>query len=95
MKIYVNIDDENRLQGWGSTRGSEFDIELHVDENHEVLRNPFIFKYENGELIKDVEYQQQLIREREERNNQPTFEELKERIELMQAALEYLILGGM
>ncbi|WP_147402722.1 hypothetical protein [Caldibacillus debilis] len=64
---------------------------MEVEENHEVLRNPFIFKYENGELIKDVEYQQQLIREREAIESQPTVEE---RIQIIQAALDELILGG-
>ncbi|KZN96174.1 hypothetical protein AZI98_08915 [Aeribacillus pallidus] len=92
MKIYISIDNENRLLGWGSTCSSESDIEIEVHEDHEVLRNPFIFKYENDELIKDTEYQQQLIRKREEIENQPT---LEERIQIMQKALDDLLLGGM
>lgn len=95
MKIFISLDESDRVVGWGSTRGNENDIEIEIEEDHEILRNPFVYKYENGVLIKDTVYQQQLIREKEERNNQPTVEELKERIESMQAALDDLILGGM
>lgn len=95
--IYFTLDESGHLNGYSSTPSpNPEEISLEVEENHEVLRNPFVFKYENGELIKDVEYQQQLIREREEREkNEMSPEEMKERIRLLQAALDELILGGM
>lgn len=74
-RIYITVDENNRIQGWGDIRSVESEIEIEVDDNHEVLRNPFIFRYENGELIKDVEYQQQLIEERQRRDSQPSLEE--------------------
>ncbi|RKO63661.1 hypothetical protein Cdeb_02731 [Caldibacillus debilis GB1] len=90
--IYFTLDESGHLDGYSSTPSpNPEEISLEVEENHEVLRNPFIFKYENGELIKDVEYQQQLIREREAIESQPTVEE---RIQIIQAALDELILGG-
>lgn len=72
MKIYFNVDKEGYMSGWSSTRSHDNDISIEVDRDHEALQNPFIFKYENGELIKDEEHQQQLIDEEKERENQPT-----------------------
>lgn len=96
-KIYFVVD-ENGYLTYSSPNPSPnpAEISLEVEENHEAFKNPFVFKYENGELIKDVEYQQQLIREREGREkNEMSPEEMKERIRLLQAALDELILGGM
>ena len=94
--IYFTLDETRHLDGWSSTPSpNPEEIASEVDEDHEVLRNPFIFRYENGELIKDVEYQQQLIAERKERKrNEMSPEEMKERIRLLQAALDELLLGG-
>jgi hypothetical protein len=72
MKRYFLLNDENRLQYISSTRGQESEIEIEIDENHEVAQNPFIFKYENGELIKDTVYQQELIDAAKEWENRPT-----------------------
>lgn len=63
MKIYFTLDENSRLLGWSNRPGSVSDFELDVDASHEVIRNPFIFKYENGTLVKDEAYQQQLINE--------------------------------
>jgi hypothetical protein len=65
---------------------------MNVSNDHEVLENPFIFKVENGQLVKDEAYQQQLIQEKEERMNRQT---TQQRLELIQSALDDLILGGM
>lgn len=61
MKIYIQVNEENRVLQQGDTRGTGADIEIDVPENHEILLNPFIYKYENGAIIKDEAYQQQLI----------------------------------
>lgn len=72
MKIYFDLDENNHLNGYGSTPSSDNDIELEVDENHDVLLNPYVYKYENGELFLDEEYQQFLIEERKRELEKPT-----------------------
>lgn len=91
MKIYLSVRD-GRVIGFGSTQTSESDIEMNVLNDHEVLDNPFIFKVENGQLVKDEAYQQQLIQEKAERMNRQT---TQQKLELIQNALDDLILGGM
>ncbi|MGG4180787.1 hypothetical protein ABEW03_16010 [Virgibacillus pantothenticus] len=86
VKIYFTIDENNRLNERSSTsmrREDEYCIE--VDENHEVLHNARVFKYENDELIKDIEYQKQLIEESNREESEPTESELSDlaMIELM------------
>ncbi|MFL6558911.1 MAG: hypothetical protein ACJ8MO_22685 [Bacillus sp. (in: firmicutes)] len=91
MKIYLSVRD-GRVIGFGSSPSSESDIEMNVLNDHQVLENPFIFKVENGELVKDDAYQEQLVQEKEERKNRQT---TAQKLELMQNALDDLILGGM
>lgn len=74
MKIYFNLID-GRLDGWSSTqRGNN--LEAEVPDDHEVLSNPYIFKFENDEFIKDTEYRNQLIAEAEKESNVPNQEEI-------------------
>src|SRR5699024_1841732 len=70
MVIYINLDDDNYLTGWGSTQ-SNCNIKIYIPDE-EVLSNPEIFKYEDGELIKDEEKQKELIKEREEEEEKET-----------------------
>lgn len=81
MRIYFKINEFNRLMYWSSTRNDSNEIAMNVQDNHEALRNPFIFKYENGELIKDIEYQNQLIQEKEARGSAPTEMEQLQKIQ--------------
>ncbi|MGG1527032.1 hypothetical protein [Peribacillus frigoritolerans] len=69
MQIFINVNNDNRVIGWGSTRGNESDIEVTVSENHEFLNNPFIFTYSNGNLVKDEVYQQELLAQKEAETN--------------------------
>ncbi len=64
ITIYFKPEEDGFLNGWGSIRSNENEISLEVDKDHEVLTNPEIFKYVDGELIKDEERQQQLIDQR-------------------------------
>jgi hypothetical protein len=50
----------SRVEGWGSSRGSNNDIKIDVDDNHGVLNNPFIYTYSGGVLTKDTAYQEEL-----------------------------------
>ncbi|GGP07889.1 hypothetical protein GCM10011346_05940 [Oceanobacillus neutriphilus] len=74
MVIYFNVV-KGYLDGWSST-SEGFEYKLEVENTHEVLINPFIFKFENGELIKDEEYQKQLIGQEEIRKSIPNSEEI-------------------
>jgi hypothetical protein len=77
MRVYISLDENNRVRGWGSSPISSQSIEVEIDKNHEVLKNPLIFKYENGSFIKDTLYQQQLIEEKERIKNKPTPEQIQ------------------
>jgi hypothetical protein len=72
MKVFFNVGQDNRITGWGSTKGSDNDVELDLPEDHEAVRNPYIFRYENGELIKDSEWQEIQIQKQEGRKNAPS-----------------------
>ena len=90
MKIYLTLDKNGYVDGWGSTRSSDNDIEIELDDNHEFFKtDSACWKYENGELVFDEEKQKQLIEEYEREQNKPTD---KERLEALENALLELIL---
>ena len=61
MEVYLSVDENNRVQGWGSAKENEKEILVEVDEYyHEFFSNPFIFVYSDGVLTKDEAYQQEL-----------------------------------
>jgi hypothetical protein len=70
-KQYIQIDAENRVTGIGSTPFA-VEILVELEDSHEALKNPFIFKYEGGQLIKDVEFQQERIKDKEEKAKLPS-----------------------
>ena len=72
MKVFFNVGQDNRINGWASTRGSDSDIELDLAEDHEAIRNPYVFRYENGELIKDAEWQEVQIQKQQSHKNAPS-----------------------
>ena len=88
--IYITINENGYVNGWGSTRSTENDIELELDENHEFFKTDYqCWKYVDGELVFDEEKQKQLIEEYEREQNKPTD---KERLEALENALLELIL---
>lgn len=90
MKIYFTVDENNRLTGWQSNPSHvEGEIELEVDDDHEVLQRSMIYKYIDGELIKDEEFLEELKEEYEKEQNKPSEQE---RIEALENALLELIL---
>lgn len=56
MKIFIQADADGILQGWGSTRGHETDIEVEVADNHPILfSNHRLFRYVDGQIIKGID----------------------------------------
>lgn len=73
MKIYLTVDEDGYVNGWGSTRSTENDIELDLDNNHEFFKTDHqCWKYVDDELVFDEERQQQLIEEYEREKNKPS-----------------------
>lgn len=102
ITIYFNIVD-GYLDGW-STSPSNLESEQSavVEKGHEVLQVPEVFKFVDGELIKDEERQQQLIEDFQEtpsENEELRKENEKLREEIDMNALAFMefaeiILGG-
>ncbi|WP_249593634.1 hypothetical protein [Peribacillus frigoritolerans] len=72
MKVFINVGTDKRVIGYGSTRGNASDVEITVEDNHEFLKNPFIYKLISGNLVKDTEYQQEQLEQKNEIENKPT-----------------------
>lgn len=71
--IYISLDENGYVDGWGSTRSTENDIELDLDDNHEFFKTDHqCWKYVDDELVFDEERQQQLIEEYEREKNKPS-----------------------
>ncbi|MET1176932.1 hypothetical protein ABG775_02960 [Peribacillus simplex] len=60
------LDPDNRINGWSAEPfDGAFFVEL--EDYHELLTNPFIYKIVNDKLVRDDEYQEELI----EKENEP------------------------
>lgn len=67
MKIYIQIDEQNRVIGWSSTSGMEGEIEVEIPEDHEFFISPFsVFVYSNGSLVKDDTYLLEMAKRRKD-----------------------------
>lgn len=92
MKVYIHVQEEGRVVSYATTRSMEQEIEVEVAEDHDFLKNPRIFRYQNKQLMRDNAYQEVLIKERQQRLSKPTVEE---QLALLQKAMDDLIMGGM
>lgn len=73
MIVYIALDENGYVNGWGSTRSSDNDIEIELDDNHEFFKTDYqCWKYVDGELVFDEEKQKQLIEEYEREKNKPS-----------------------
>lgn len=62
--IYLMLNEENRLTGFSYNQPRSGDgNKVEVEEDHEVLKNPRIYKYDNGSLVRDNEYQLQNVKQ--------------------------------
>lgn len=92
MKIYFTLGSSGHVNGVSSTSMRiENEIRIDVPDNHEVLRNPDIYKYANGALVKDEEHQRNIIAEDEVSRNRLTDDEINA-LALME--LTEKLLGG-
>ena len=55
MKLYLDLKGE-KILSWNSAPVSDNSIEVEVDPGHELVRNPLKFIYRDGELIEDLTY---------------------------------------
>ncbi|MED3562236.1 hypothetical protein [Bacillus xiapuensis] len=90
MEIYILVGEENRVIDWSSTSGDNR-IKIEVEDDHEVIDNPYVFTYSDGILTKDIPYQQLLIKLDQEKSKQPTINDLISQIQnnLMTADEKY------
>ncbi|MCD4839758.1 DUF4376 domain-containing protein [Neobacillus sedimentimangrovi] len=53
--IYLSVNEEGLIQGWGTTRSLESDIKVVVNEDHPFLYNPFdTYRLIEGEIVRDT-----------------------------------------
>jgi len=52
IKIYMDVDEKNRINGWGSTP-SENSVEIEVESDHPVLMAFGRYSYIDGEIVED------------------------------------------
>jgi hypothetical protein len=52
MVIYAMIGPDNVIQGYGSSRNLDTDIELDLPEDHLFLKSPTLYRYIDGELVR-------------------------------------------
>lgn len=73
MIIYIQIGENGYIDGWGTTKSTDDDVQIELDENHEFFKKDIhCWKYEDGELVFDEERQQKLIEEYEREQNKPS-----------------------
>jgi hypothetical protein len=86
VNILVNPKN-NRVEGVGSTPFGNYNVEIEIEENHKVEDNPWMFRFENGVLIHDEEYEAMMIEQERNNKNKPTLGEKLKTIEMMQAEM--------
>lgn len=100
-RIYFVVDDEGYIKG-GYSEGELIGDNvksIEVEEDHEIFTTDSqTFRFVDGELIKDEERKQQLIKEYEEQKNKPSEIELlkkeNEMIALAVMELSSYLMGG-
>lgn len=100
-KIYFVIDEEGYIKG-GYSESELVGENVHsveVEEEHEIFNSDAeIFKYVDGELIKDEERKQQIIKEFDDQRNKPSeIELLRQENEMLALAimeLSTIVLSG-
>lgn len=85
-KIFFMLDADGLIESYSSTSfRTPKEIEIELPEDHELFYGPpFIFRYVDGEIVKDTGAESDFIHELEDVENKPSLEEenkmLKEQI---------------
>jgi hypothetical protein len=75
-KVYVEVNEQNEVIGWGTSRGTETELEFEIEPEHLFfVENPFFFKVINGVLTFSDETRKN---RRQERRNRREIRELRE-----------------
>ena len=54
MIIYVDLNEKNQVRSWGTSRLTDTDIEVEIEDNHSIFEYaPHFFTLRDGKLIKD------------------------------------------
>jgi hypothetical protein len=61
MDIFIQIDETNRVIGWSSSEDQN-SILVSVPDNNHFFIHPFVYHYENGELVYNEETHLRLAR---------------------------------
>lgn len=68
LKVFLELDSQNRVTGWGSSLVSEKCVEIDIPDHHEFFSLPFSwFVYINNALVKDDTHLLDLAKERKNR----------------------------
>lgn len=95
MIIFIDTDENGYVDGWGSTRSNEDEIEMDLDKEHEFFNSDTsCWKYENGDLVFDEEKKQKLVKEREKEESKPSKSEINEMALLELAGMLAELKGG-
>ncbi|MEX3625183.1 DUF4376 domain-containing protein [Viridibacillus arvi] len=75
MEIYVLLDSDNRLKASATTPIDEDGVIVVDVEDYDVFITPSMFIYENGQLIKDEQYELNMTKkEKDEELNNACYE---------------------
>lgn len=91
--IFVLIDENRHVVGWGTTRSMDTEIEINIEEDNPFLRdNPRFYKLqEDNTIVKDEQAYSNYLESKEKQNLAPTNEE---RIAELENALFMLMMKG-
>jgi hypothetical protein len=65
ITIYISVREDGKLNGWSSSRSTDSEIEIQINEDHEILglrSNPRMFHYSDGVLTKDASMQLEKVK---------------------------------
>lgn len=90
MDAYLLVTNE-RVTGISNTP-SPGGIKITVPDDHEVLRNPLVFKYASGQLIKDTAFQQEKMKEEDKKSSAPSLQTQIDNLKKQNSDLAYMLM---
>lgn len=87
MVVYILVGEGGKVEGYGSTRSSDTDVEIDVPEGHPFLLSPTRYKVINNELVSLSQ------EELDKLANQPKPMTAEERIADLESMVLQLLMG--